>query len=203
MESQIRRLAFLVACTALVACLSFSAWGFYRAHVIQKEIREVHIAMSKWYSACERESQDKYCNWAKVLNTTFDELVLVRDSHRANATMFLWLGFGMPVATLFIFFARRWVRTGTFRQHDVGEPKDSRRQATDKSPPSDWALRDRLLWVICSLFAVGALFAFGSDRTYETLVASLVQVFVVISFVWIIGRIQKLFARIRGSKNES
>lgn len=202
MDAQIRRLAMLVACTTMIACVSISAWYFYRAHELQVAIRETHIAMSKWYSACERERHGEHCQWARALNTTFDDLVILRDSHEAIATTLIWLGFGIPVAVAFILFGRQWVKTGNLCQTDASRTKEPRPQATTRRNSQHRMLITRSLWVIGGFLCVGLLFVFGSERTYETLFSSVVQVLVLAFVVWIIGKIQKMISRRSGSKNE-
>lgn len=112
MESQFRRLALLAAVVSFLGFGVASAWSFYRANSTQDIVSMYYQQLNSSIAECEKDRTSVYCEMRASNKDEFDSAVVERNQYSSRAETFLVAALVVPIISLFMFFAGRWIATG-------------------------------------------------------------------------------------------
>lgn len=112
METQFRRLAWLIAVASLVGCSVGAAWLYYKEKSMQQAVTVWYENLNRSIAECEKDRQSIYCESIEYNKREFDEAVQIRNHYSDVVETNLVTLFSLPLAALLLFLALRWVITG-------------------------------------------------------------------------------------------
>lgn len=112
METQFRRLAWLVAAVSFIGFSFGAAWSYYKENSAQDAVSIWYENLNRSLVECEKDRTSIYCEGISHHKKEFNESVQIRDAYTESLkTNLIGLVF-LPIASLFLFFSLRWVITG-------------------------------------------------------------------------------------------
>ena len=107
------RLCVLTAALCLIGFGTYAAYSYMEASQAQRNVSSNYQQLRKSEKECQEVPYSSSCEFIAVWENNFNLAVSKRDRYKLHTNIFLTLAIASPITTFILFYALRWVFTGT------------------------------------------------------------------------------------------